>query len=432
MLDRINEDLSQLCGENSLFTKFREGHINNDGWLDLAKIWKSSIVDGKGLEYKDRVMLYAFTRLSQLLPNLGPTDVNQWARLVRNLVENKRFNESGDAVKAIADIDAMLSDLVSWLQQNPSLNINVWTSQQLDQIKFRAFDQSQKEEEIVKATLRQISGWEQELDDADKHFYLSGNIRLILYYANLIPVKGPFKLVTDEYDLALFQSYREKCMRLFDQAGNADSKTTKEKLLVRALFSLGDYTKELKNCKRNIYNQPSHRDYSWSALFRLDVESNINAVGYLKDILDNKVFLSSIVENSLENIISQTRVKSSPLWVRMLSSEYGQHILEKSREGFLCIPEGNPENALIFTSKQRNGYNCPIYILYLEKLIRDLKPTIDVYSSWAKGENSDYSIVINGAIISYWNSEWYIGEYSIRTGIATTVKDLASYIRQLL
>lgn len=410
LLERINEELTQLCGEDSLFTKFRDGRIHSFAhkWIDLAKIWKSFVVGGKGLEYKDRVVLYAFTRLSQLLPNLVPTDVNQWARLVRNLVENKRFNESSDAVKAIADIDVMLSGLESWLQQNPSSNIDVWASQQLGQIKFRAFDQSQKEEEVIKATLRQISGWEQELDVADKHSYLKGNIRLILYYANLIPVQGPFKLVTDEPDLILFQSYREKCMRLFDQAGNAQSGTTRKHLLVRTLFSLGDYTHYLSSWRINICNTPGDRDYSWAALFNLGLQTHNVPVGYLKNILDDSCYNPNDIEWSLETIINKNHTIEKSLWVRILASKYGHNILKKSNEGFLGIPDDKEENTLIYSKSTRGGYCCPVYILYLEQLLKDSNLNYKVQSNWLAGKETGYSISINDVTVYYWNGKWRI------------------------
>lgn len=80
--------------------------------------------------------------------------MNQWARLIRNLVENNRFDSSNDVVKVIQDIDVILVELVAYCKVNQGLSrVNDWVAQ--NTFTPKGFTNSQWEEERIKSRIEE-------------------------------------------------------------------------------------------------------------------------------------------------------------------------------------------------------------------------------------------------------------------------------------
>lgn len=69
------------------------------------------------------------------------------------------------------------------------------------------------------------------------------------------------------------------------------------------MLSKGDYMPNLSADRKNFYNDPGHRDYSWKALFRINDYTHIDALNILKQVLDDDNFNSANVSESLKVII---------------------------------------------------------------------------------------------------------------------------------
>ena len=312
MLDRIKEELEAMCSPNSVFTKFRTSETKHEKWIDLEKEWQFFVIqdrDNNNPNYKGRVTLYALSRFSTLMPSTNDCEVNQWSRLIRNLIENTRFDSSNDAVRVIKDIDTMLLELTAYYKENNGSScVNDWVAQNTT-FTPKGFTNSQWEEEKIKAELRKDSSWNDEITKAEKHQYLNGKIGLILWCSGEITGLIPFSKNTLNRDLNKFKSYSEKCLKLFNEAGQKDSEVTSKFLLVRAMLSKGDYMPNLSADRKNFYNDPGHRDYSWKALFRINDSTHIDALNILKQILDDDNFNAANVSESLKVIANI----SSPL-----------------------------------------------------------------------------------------------------------------------
>ena len=430
LLGRIKSDLNQICNDNSIFTRFRNGTIKNDGWVDLEKIWQDFVIQEENPDspdYKSRVVFYAFTRFSDILASANENEVVQWARLIHNLVENKLFNSSKDAVNAMKDIDSMLDELkVFGINKASGSRVNEWVAQS----KFVpvGFTESQWQEEVVKAELRKDSKWNDEITKAERHSYLDGKIALILWCADEIPNILPFKVEGLKRDLEKFKLYSDRCLHLFDMAGNNDSECTQQHLLVKALLTKGDYMPMLSANRKNIYNNPGHRDYSWRALFRINESTNIKALDCLKQILDDADFDYDNVNTSLKSIIRKRERRSMPIWRRLLTSRFGHSILSCSRQGFISFDGRDERNMLIYGSSRRSGYHTALNILYLEALLKEYKPNSKFSIDWRMGAEDDYTIEINEHSISYWNDAWKTDDNQS----FSRIYDLANYIRQIL
>lgn len=430
MLDRIKEELEAMCSPNSVFTKFRTSETKHEKWIDLEKEWQFFVIqdrDNNNPNYKGRVTLYALSRFSTLMPSTNDCEVNQWSRLIRNLIENTRFDSSNDAVRVIKDIDTMLLELTAYYKENNGSScVNDWVAQNTT-FTPKGFTNSQWEEEKIKAELRKDSSWNDEITKAEKHQYLNGKIGLILWCSGEITDLIPFSKNTLNRDLNKFKSYSEKCLKLFNEAGQKDSEVTSKFLLVRAMLSKGDYMPNLSADRKNFYNDPGHRDYSWKALFRINDYTHIDALNILKQVLDDDNFNSANVSESLKVIINKRKRKDIPLWRRLLTSDYGVQILSHSRQGFIAFADGKIQNALIYGSSKRSGYHSELNILYIENLLKKFKPKASVSVTWNMGTEADYSIDINGHTISYWNDKWHNNNITL-----TALNELVKFIRNAI
>lgn len=429
MLDRIKEELDVMCNPDSIFTKFRTNGIKNEGWIDLEKEWKFFVIqdrDNNNPNYKGRVFLYALSRFSSLITSTNDSEVNQWARLIRNLVENNRFDSSNDVVKVIQDIDVILVELVAYCKVNQGLSrVNDWVAQ--NTFTPKGFTNSQWEEERIKAELRKDSAWNIEITEAERHPYFDGKISFILWCSGEIAIRTPFDNTALRKNIDKFKLYKEKCIKLFDKAGQKDSEITSEFLLVRAMLSKGDYMPRLSSNRINVYNNPLHRDYSWKALFGINDNTHEKALKILQQVLDDDNFNIVNVSESLKTIVNKRKRQNMPLWRRLLTSDYGGQILSYSRQGFIAFDDGNANNTLIYGSSKRSGYHSELNILYLELLFRKFRPDTSLYVTWNMGTDMDYSITINKETISYWNGVWYNDSIKI-----SNLYDLVKYIRDVI
>ena len=429
MLDRIKEELDVMCNPDSIFTKFRTNGIKNEGWIDLEKEWKFFVIqdrDNNNPNYKGRVFLYALSRFSSLITSTNDSEVNQWARLIRNLVENNRFDSSNDVVKVIQDIDVILVELVAYCKVNQGLSrVNDWVAQ--NTFTPKGFTNSQWEEERIKAELRKNSAWNIEITEAERHPYFDGKISFILWCSGEIAIRTPFDNTALRKNIDKFKLYKEKCIKLFDKAGQKDSEITSEFLLVRAMLSKGDYMPRLSSNRINVYNNPLHRDYSWKALFGINDNTHEKALKILQQVLDDDNFNIVNVSESLKTIVNKRKRQNMPLWRRLLTSDYGGQILSYSRQGFIAFDDGNANNTLIYGSSKRSGYHSELNILYLELLLKKFRPDTSLYVTWNMGTDMDYSITINKETISYWNGVWYNDSIKI-----SNLYDLVKYIRDVI
>ena len=429
MLDRIKEELDVMCNPDSIFTKFRTNGIKNEGWIDLEKEWKFFVIqdrDNNNPNYKGRVFLYALSRFSSLITSTNDSEVNQWARLIRNLVENNRFDSSNDVVKVIQDIDVILVELVAYCKVNQGLSrVNDWVAQ--NTFTPKGFTNSQWEEERIKAELRKDSAWNIEITEAERHPYFDGKISFILWCSGEIAIRTPFDNTALRKNIDKFKLYKEKCIKLFDKAGQKDSEITSEFLLVRAMLSKGDYMPRLSSNRINVYNNPLHRDYSWKALFGINDNTHEKALKILQQVLDDDNFNIVNVSESLKTIVNKRKRQNMPLWRRLLTSDYGDQILSYSRQGFIAFDDGNANNTLIYGSSKRSGYHSELNILYLELLLKKFRPDTSLYVTWNMGTDMDYSITINKETISYWNGVWYNDSIKI-----SNLYDLVKYIRDVI
>ncbi|WP_339856669.1 DUF262 domain-containing protein [Pseudohongiella acticola] len=198
----------------------------------------------------------------------------RWRRVTTNLINNHRIDEMSGFIPSIRSI-AQLSE--NYYSLYESLAVHGIVS---------GFNRDQREEEQRKAALiLSDSSWEQVLEDYERHSYLQGKVGFLLDFA------------TDENDETID---RELFIEMAEKASVVLSDKvlqSQEKLLERALLSLGDYLVKVGVYKfsfclpqRSTYRE---RSENWLAVVKKPV---------FKELL---TVLGSDVIGGLEELISQ-------------------------------------------------------------------------------------------------------------------------------
>lgn len=417
LINRILEDLELLCSNSSPFHRLR---ANSDicKWMDMEKLWKEMIEQDSISKpaYRQLLDLYTLLRFMANFPNADfEKQVPVWARLIHNLTEATALDSSEKMASAIRNIDFLIDSLKAY---NNASDVNDWVSANMN-LNNRFFPGFQWEEEVIKAQLRKDPTWDLHISRAETNRYLNGEISFTLWLAGVISEKSNKSFTSQDANLSEFIKYLDKVIPLLNQIADTGNPTIKKFALVKAMLNKGDYMPWSSSWRKNLYNQPNHRDYSWKALWRIHKNSNTMALTCLKAILDDFDYDPKDVYASLEKISSHRLPKGTPVWRRLLTSKRGQKILSGSHQGFIAFigdqPDYNKRNVLIYGSSQRNGWHgelCSLFLFYILKE-RGLNPSY----YWQKDANSDYGIFLkdkNGNIVSvyYWDGNWYLQNYN--------------------
>lgn len=408
LLKRLIADLKILL--DSAHTALEHSNLfgYQTDWFDVVKAIERWIFQGKNvsddgnLTYNTRLKIHAYLHFLQDCGDLGMSELSEWMRLIYNLSEAAGLDNSEDMVKALKSVEKLLDNFNTKRKLSNGLIINEWIAISKD-LKPDFFPAYQWEEEVIKAQLRRQSNWKNLIDYAEHHPYLNGQIGITLYLSGVLPNKTPFQPLENIPSADIYKKSLDKVLPLFSQIGQADSKITKEFLMVKAMLSKDDYMPWLSSHRKNFYNRPGHRDYSWKRLFRIDDNSNIISLNCLKAIIDDSDFDGNQIEESLNKIIS--KCKDRPLWIKILTGKFGTNIMSHAKQGFIAFDNNN---ILIYHQSQRNHYHSELMtcILYEElKHIYQMKPE---YIS-VKSQEEYCRINVNGYSICHWNGKWTVG-----------------------
>lgn len=409
---RILDDLDLLCSDKSIWTATRLNPGQADEWIEIGGLWNGLIVaeDTPDATYRRRLELQAVIRFFATFPaEFATSELPVWTRLIRNLLESSPIDNSNRMATALRNIDTLIESL-----RTAGQGVNDWVAS-APGLKNAFFSEAQWQEEAVKARLRKDPLWDEQILRAERHPYLKGEIAFALWISKVIPVRTPLSVDVGSADLDLFTRYLDKILPLMDEIGNADNVSVKEHRMVRAMLGKGDYMPWSSSGRKNLYNRPGDRDYSWKALFRIDGRTRTDALDCLKQILDDADFDPEDVAGSLDRIGSRRLPpETTPLWIRLLTSRLGNRILAHSHQGFIAFAgdreDYNDRNVLIYGSSQRNGFHSELCSLYLFSALKEkhLHPTYN----WVLGKESDYGLTFKDSrgedvTICCWNGVWY-------------------------
>lgn len=386
-------------------------------WFDIAKAIREWIIEGKSLTYDSRLKLHAYLKFQEKFPNANSDELSSWMRLMHNLIEATPIDNSVDMVKALKGIEIILGRY-----KNSGLTLDVWlNSQEGSPVDFYA--SYQWREEIVKAKLRLSNAdWNAPLKRAEQQNYLKGQIGVTLYLANVyanFPNSMDLSntITPNDYDNVL-----NKVLPIFEEIRNTDSDVIQQFAMVKAMLTKGNYMPWLSSGRKNLYNRPAHRDYSWKRLFRADEKANMTAYNCLKEIIFDSNYNAKVPLTSL-NAIANQYSGNSP-WIKILVGKYGHKIMQNSKQGFIAFDD---KNVLIYQASQRNHYHSELYTLALYYELNEIYQTqkklgkVNVNYEPVKSGDDDSYVAINNYYIYHWikNKEvapWIIEEWINENG----------------
>ncbi|WP_456465269.1 DUF262 domain-containing protein [Desulfurobacterium sp.] len=227
----------------------------------------------------DRVRFYAY-----YLGIIEHEDDEHWYRVLKNLINNTRIDSLKEYINALKAIKKLSDDL-----NGQKILDYIKTNEKFTDF----FSQNQQKEEMLKAELiTKDSSWEQEIIQAENHWYLDGKIGFLIEFSKN---KG-------NYDLEKFKNYRDKFIKLWDFARKGKEKENKENqiLLYQALLLKGDYLPEVGQNKTFCSFDAGIRAKSenWHKVFESSKK------GYLKELLDD-LSLTENIEKELMDVLKK-------------------------------------------------------------------------------------------------------------------------------
>lgn len=375
--------------------------------------------------YAERVLLYAFTKylVSKSEPDEGSQRFElhylgfpEWARFIRNLVQNREFNNFNDYVNGINWIDIFLNKL-----RGKAFSLD-------DVIKVRlkeeasgesgcyyvptGFDESQIYEEIIKAKLINSNKvWAEEIYSAEADSFFRGQIRVMLTFA--------------ECNIEKFKTYRNILIDIFGDEGilreednGDDIKENKDNKITwcRAVLSKGIYFEDDRTDKnkKNIYSDHiADNRHSWRTMFEFvinkssaDKEISAEEDPCLKiDAADKLSFVKQTVDELKDKLGNLKELTKSELNEKLkdkleklaeslndtddIRKYFTYTAFDKCNQGFIEMPSEKSLGGVLILKETRNCYRAELPMCYLyDKYFKNSQPPFEfIYTTGVKFPN---------------------------------------------
>lgn len=234
--------------------------LSDTTYLDEKEMFNGAIKNNLG--YAELLKLFALYQYLACENVIDEENLQNWLRIVRNLVEAHRLYY--DNANTFADSLLFLSKLI------PHRNTIVEYFKDSVNPENKGFPKFIIEEEKAKVNLiLQNDDWKNEIIEIENHGYFNGQIGFILDWC---------KDENGIYNIDKFKEYSEKAKALFSNDGLIYFDNY---LFERALLAKGDYL--LKKGQNYSFLIDNERDISWKRLLRDDN----NQRNVLKSLFDN-------------------------------------------------------------------------------------------------------------------------------------------------
>jgi len=315
--------------------------------------------------FQQRMMFYAVS-VYMLRSMASPVNdsLNQWLRIIRNLINNTNENAVGRAENFGAAIQSINALSEYW--ENLTALFATKT------ISLKIFAPPQIEEEETKAILICRSPkFAAMITDAESHAYFSGQIRSALMAAGITrEIARKSDEATLREKMNLFDLYWSKIAALF-----TDKEPVFGTLLRQALLTQKDYTLKTGNYYSFGVDNPND-PVSLKALFADADQPDL--IRYLLDSFPTSA--TEDIKKSLQNTISNAIVAESD-W-RYCFIKYPALFNRMSKQ-YMRIYKG--ANTLIVKNMATNGYNFEVFTFTLHQILGTGKSTYaDVYGSYGQ------------------------------------------------
>jgi len=340
--ENVKNVLNKLASKNGLVY-----YLNTNKYINENKVFKGIIrfleinenkqIISNELSYPDLVIAYAYYKYLALEDTIDSVKLNDWLRIVHNLVEGSRpylFNTVVEFANALRSIDNLL-------QHRNSITEYFATS---ETDSYSGFIKEQVLEEKLKAhLLLNDEQWKEEIINIEQHQYFNGQIEFLLNWC---------KIDDNTYDIEQFKVYINKAKAIFSENGLNEFN---DYIFERALLATDNYL--LKKGSNYSFLIDHERDISWKRLLRDNNEKRL----VLKNLLD-KLSINTINQD-LQKIIEDFSFEED--W-RYYFIKHPQLISACGKQKL--IRWNNENDILLLGSTTTSGYHNEYYTyaLYIE------------------------------------------------------------------
>lgn len=323
--------LNKISDKNGLKT-----FLSNTSYADEKEIFDGAIKNNLG--YAELLKLFALYQHFSNEKDIDEVNLQNWMRIVRNLVEAHRLYY--DNANTFADSLVFISKLI------PYRNNIVEYFRDTVNPEDKGFPKFIIEEEKLKAELiTQSDDWKEAIVEIENHPYFNGQIGFLLDWCK------------DEegiHDINTFREYIEKAKAVFSDEG---LKHFDNFLFERALLATGDYL--LTKGKNYSFLINNERDISWKRLLRDDNQKRI-----VLKLLFDKIEPTTLTEN-LEQIVNAFSDVND--W-RYYFIKYPEIISVCGSQKLARFDDNNEDDILLLGSTMTSGFHKEYYSysLYIE------------------------------------------------------------------
>ena len=395
--EEFKQHLNDICVSEKLITNLINKELKPDAQDEYT--------------YAERVLLYAFTKylVSKSEPDEGSQKFEpyylgfpEWARFIRNLVQNREFNNFNDYVNGINWIDIFLNKLgKKCFSIDDIIKVRLKKEEASGESDCyyvpTGFDESQIYEEIIKAKLIKSNGdWAKEIYSAEADSFFRGQIRVMLTFA--------------ECNIEKFKTYRNILIDIFGDEGilrekdeGDDIKENKNNKITwcRAVLSKGIYFEDDKTDKnkKNIYSDHiADNRHSWRTMFEFainkssaDKEISAEEDPCLKiDAADKLSFVKQTVDELKDNLKEELEKLAESLNETDDIRKYFTYTaFDKCNQGFIEMPSEKSLGGVLILKETRNCYRAELPMCYLyDKYFKNSQPPFEfIYTTGVKFPN---------------------------------------------
>lgn len=399
MIQRVMDLFDIFCNETTTPESFE------CDWFNANEFIQNRVIS-KGATYHQRLRLYSYLRYVSIHKDslVNENDLQEWMRLVRNLDEATDIDDSARFSQALDSIDDILDKV-------GNRKIQEWLSTSARNYDVRFFRERVMKEECIKAELMKkekefgLDSVKQAVGFGDRSKYFKGQMGFALefadvytkYDANQISVLSQSEIDAIGVNV---KRYIEKANKIIVALESNQGKLVSDRLLERALLSLGMYLRKNSARRLNFCNQLNDPYNSWKTLLFVE-KDNACSRCIFKTMLDN-VSVNNI-EKDLNIIIRNHSTDANiPIWRRMLIDH--KELIDYCSQGFMYMEDWtkmdqNDADIILFSQSQMNHYHSELW-----------SKELNTRYNWAKcsfehGYHAQRSYDINSAIFIVFNNK---------------------------
>lgn len=410
MIDSFIHLLDVFCDDNTT------PENSNCKWLNDDKFIKGRMINGDA-SYHDRLRLYSYLRYCNQHKQCGinSDDMNQWMRLINNLDRATDIDTSWDFYQSLRSVDDLLSSI-------GNQDVQVWLATAARNYNVKFFRSRQMKEECIKAELIareksfNLDIIKKTIAKGDDDIYLTGQMGFVLEFAGAYGKYEADEIPTlPESEVEKLgnsiQSYLEKTLTILEHHKLNNNNCMTERLLERALLSLGMYLRKNSSKRYNFCNT-SEQYNTWKTMLYVEKE-NEYCRDIFREMLDN--VSKDNVERDLQQIIQNHSSDSSiPQWRRLIIDN--KELIDYCTKGFLYIEapsdiENDDVDVILFGQSQMNHYHSELRSRNLYESYKKQWPIgYHIQKSYDVETCVSIQFSKNGQqyefLLSYWGGNW--------------------------